>query len=492
MSSTRFLLGLALGRHSAAPVAEEWPDLFAGAHQHRLLSLAWKRSRDVIAAHAPPDIAARWYRAAIGAGLVARDQLRVLTEAVATLRARGCTPLVLKGPPLAQRLYGDATVRPMGDLDLYIPRQERADAFDALLDAGWQHDSGEAPDEETFSRGAPGSRRLLEVHSVLLDDPLLGHLASLPVDREDVDVDGSVLPTHSGALLPAFLAAHLAKHRTVPLLWILDFHALLRGNRGLESDRMRSASREAGLDAHLAQAEALAVLVDAAADGDAVAEAALEKRLRPVGEIGRVWRLMRLSSTTRHAIAVVAGRVFPSTPSASLRSSPRRTIARGARWISRHVLRGEPLPPDRALPLSRPKTPTDVLMLDGSVECAMQSAAPIWVRQESGSMDPTIPPHAAARVVSVPGEVSAGDIVLARLRRGHVALLRVATAQGKSLILRGDALRSREWRVDREDVLGVCDLINTGAHVWHVEDRPRDPLAFLLAQARGRMRRHLA
>ena len=56
----------------------------------------------------------------------------VLTE------ASGVVPIVLKGPVLAERLYGAPGLRPYADLDLMVPRSSLRQAMSALCDAGWE------------------------------------------------------------------------------------------------------------------------------------------------------------------------------------------------------------------------------------------------------------------------------------------------------------------------------------------------------------------
>src|SRR5687767_12103439 len=49
----------------------------------------------------------------------------------------GIDAVVLKGLPLASRLYGDFAVRACVDIDLYVSRESRAKADVALARAGW-------------------------------------------------------------------------------------------------------------------------------------------------------------------------------------------------------------------------------------------------------------------------------------------------------------------------------------------------------------------
>src|SRR5207237_10110199 len=105
-----------------------------------------------------------------------------------------------KGFPLAQRLYGDFTVRPVLDADLYVPAEQRDIAAGVLGEIGWRCTSGIAPEEERFERSVDTQTFVLEVHSSALDDPLLDHI-QFPVEQRRIWVGGSDSPCHSGRLV---------------------------------------------------------------------------------------------------------------------------------------------------------------------------------------------------------------------------------------------------------------------------------------------------
>ena len=72
---------------------------------------------------------------ALHAALLRRElgpAAQVLTEAT------GVAPIVLKGPVIAERLYGAPGLRAYADLDLLVPRRSLRDAVSALRDAGWE------------------------------------------------------------------------------------------------------------------------------------------------------------------------------------------------------------------------------------------------------------------------------------------------------------------------------------------------------------------
>jgi hypothetical protein len=130
-ASLHSLLRLALGR-APTEQALDWGALLARAEQERLASVIWQRSAESIRHNAPAAIGGAWQKRAIVSGLLVDQQLDALAMAIATLQMHGVSPVVLKGLPLAQRIYGDHTVRPVIDADLYIPAEERGAASKAL------------------------------------------------------------------------------------------------------------------------------------------------------------------------------------------------------------------------------------------------------------------------------------------------------------------------------------------------------------------------
>lgn len=119
-----------LGASSAADVQAYWV-------RERVLVLAVERAA-TIGLHDPEwDDAAAELRAFAGrrAGLIDLVALRVSRA----LEQSGITPLVLKGPQLAERLHGDVARRaPSADIDILVPTEALFRAQDVLVGIGWE------------------------------------------------------------------------------------------------------------------------------------------------------------------------------------------------------------------------------------------------------------------------------------------------------------------------------------------------------------------
>jgi hypothetical protein len=479
------LLLLALGR----PIADgtlDWATLYQLAEAERIAALAWHRSGEVIRCLAPPAIVNQWRAHAMRVALQVETLVDVVAQAVEALRRSAIEPVVLKGAPLAQRLYGDATVRPLADCDVYIPLAQRAAARDVLAAEKWTSRVGEPPSEETFERWGGGQRNVIEVHSSILDDSLLSY-THIPVEKSEVAVGEATLPTQSGDYVPVSLAAHLAKHETAPLLWVVDFHTLWESLDDASRHAAQAAATRVGLHRHLHWACELASRLEDGAGGSTSALTRLASLHRTVGDLGRVRRLIGLSATPLDALRIVAGRVWPSEWRDDWKRAPNYLLQRGSRWIAR-----------RARLIGHGNVSTGhghVLSVDDEelaslLEETLGRGLAVWIRPRGSSMEPAIPSSAAAHIEPVsPRGVRQNDVVLARLPHGHFVLHRVVQLTPDSVQLKGDAMRRRDIVVAPAAIIGVCDRIEIGGLEYPIESRPRDAVAVLTSAARARLRR---
>jgi hypothetical protein len=478
------LVLLALGQ----PLIEtsvDWPSLFESAETERVVSLAWRRSGNVIRRLAPASVLGRWRAHAMSTALQVETLIGVVADAIAALRRSQIEPVVLKGAPLSQRLYGDATARPLADCDLYVAAAQRVAAGDVLSAEGWTSRIGEPPSEETFERWAGGQRNVIELHSRVADDPLLWHV-KIPIEYAEVDLCGVSLPSQTGDYLPASLAAHLAKHETSSLLWVVDFHALWTSLDEPSRQAARVAARRTGLSRHLAWACDLADQLAAAAGGQIAALVILSSLRRATGDMGRVRRLVRLSQTPFDMMRVITGRVWPAEWRDDWRCAPSYFLQRGSRWVARRMglVRRGAVESSGGRALS-----VDDAELAGLLEETLGRGFAVWIRPRGTSMEPAIPQSAAALIEPVARRgFRENDVVLARLPHGQFVLHRVMRVAADSVQLKGDAMRRRDVAVAPSAIIGVCDRIEIGGREYAVEERPSDALALLTSSARARIR----
>jgi hypothetical protein len=475
------LLRLALGEPPSITVAD-WRALYLLGERERLLGVVWRRSADVIRAAAPREISAEWQRQAVLLGLNVERQLDLAAESVDGLTEAGVDVVVLKGAALAQRLYGDFTVRPTIDVDLYVPAGQRSAAARVLGGLGWRHTSGVAPEEEGFQRTIGGRLFRLEVHSTALDDALL-HRIDFPVEHAIVIVGGHAIPAHTGRYLPAYLATHLAKHNEKPILWALDFHTLWSALPPAERDDARRAAREVGLGRHLDWAIALTRDIDSCRGTLEAARPALEHLIRELatrGDAMRTLRLISFAGSPIAALSVIAGRVWPVAWRQSWRDAPEYFLRRAIRWTYRHLVLEHP---SAAADRAGPRT-VIALNADDAVQRLRDTlrTAPVWIAPADGGMEPAIPVFGLARVVSTEGRsIRAGDVVVARGDDGQCTLQRVVMTGDDGVRLKADAYFKRDRFFSRAQLLGVCDLVDVDGQTVPIAQRPHGSLGLLRA-----------
>jgi hypothetical protein len=487
---------LALGTDDDASLQVPWAEVLRVAARERCAPLCWIRSGGFIRRAAPGAVNDSWRAHALAAAQLAERWKDHLAGCLDLLAGNGIEPVVLKGLPLAQRLYGTTTARPLADLDLFIPADGRAVAHRALTDGGWMHCFGDAPGEGVYARCADGSRWLLEVHSSLTDDNLLQHL-SIPIpEAETIEVDGIHCRALGGALMPGYLALHLAKHQLPPLLWMVDFHTLWGGLSLRERAAARSAAVHARIGRYLDHAVRRTERLVRAASGDARALRALGISGRRRVEAHNAVRVAALAATPADAARVMGAWLLPR----ELRGHPRHLIRRTLRRLRLPLVRvlrttssdPEGIPPSpsaRALSLESP----DLLAI---VREVVSRGARLWVTVAGTSMVPAIPPGTRVRLAPVPlHALRAGDVVLAELPGGNAVVHRVLVdekAEGAgSVRLRGDNNNAGDPAILRTAVVALVEAVERDGVLGSVP-RCRPAMAVTMRRARARVRTLIA
>ncbi|TAJ07056.1 MAG: hypothetical protein EPO61_13835 [Nitrospirae bacterium] len=164
----------------------------------------------------------------------------VLAEELSSLLRRfqdhrlPCIPI--RGPALAEQLYGDVTARAMGDLDLLVPRDRLPEIAGLLTDAGYREIDRRPGFARTFSYTLEFVKKrhgwiYVEPHWTIAYPPV--------ADRIDMDsvwqraVPGHVAGVNTLLLNRTDLLLHLCFHllhkrEQAPLLWWRELALLIR------------------------------------------------------------------------------------------------------------------------------------------------------------------------------------------------------------------------------------------------------------------------
>src|SRR6266853_4141883 len=152
--------------------------------------------------------------------------------------SEGIGALVVKGPVLAVRAYGDPAMRAYGDLDLLVRQRDIRRATELMSAAGYAPavplsaiDSGKIPGQYLFSK--PDSKLIVELHN---DYTLRYFPRRLPLEdffarQVRVRLDASEVPAPSVEDELVLMCIHGAKHFWERLMWIADVAGCSRAKR---------------------------------------------------------------------------------------------------------------------------------------------------------------------------------------------------------------------------------------------------------------------
>jgi hypothetical protein len=216
-----FLL-LCLLHGPAAPSAPlDWELLLALADSHGVLPLFYReypaQNGDL------PDKFVRHFREQWTFSLFLASELEGLLKEFA---ARGIEALALKGPVLAELLYGHTTLRPSCDLDLLVSREDFTRAELLLIELGFEP-IGVADD---YHRDFGRNGTFVELHFGI------GSPSSPNFDlhgawtrARNLEFRGQPVRFLSPVDLVLYLSLHGLKHRFARLVWVRDI------SRGIEA-----------------------------------------------------------------------------------------------------------------------------------------------------------------------------------------------------------------------------------------------------------------
>jgi Uncharacterised nucleotidyltransferase len=176
---------------------------------------------------APEALVDAYTRAALRSALLRRT----LPAIVSALEAAGASPVLLKGPTVADRFYPDASLRTFADLDLLVPRSVLPVAVAALTGIGFaareefRPGFAEAFGHDVHLVGPREQGRVdVELHWRIGDDPVAQALdhARLAGRGAELDVGGTRVRVPAAADLLLVLAVHLLSDRAKRLIWVQD------------------------------------------------------------------------------------------------------------------------------------------------------------------------------------------------------------------------------------------------------------------------------
>jgi hypothetical protein len=227
-----FLLASLRQRGVSAPPALDWDALLLLAESHGVLPLLQVSQQ----AQLPVTFGTRVReRCALSLSLT-----RELEDLLEQFEKHKIEVMPLKGPVLAELLYGNVWARPSDDLDLLVRPEEFARAEALLLALGFAP-TGEA---DTYHRDFERNGIFVELHFGIASPSALGFdLPGAWARSRSVQFRGAPVCFFAPIDLILYLSLHGLKHRFAKLIWVLDVvHALEALNESEASSLLAQAS----------------------------------------------------------------------------------------------------------------------------------------------------------------------------------------------------------------------------------------------------------
>ncbi len=170
-------------------------------------------------------------------------------------RQSGIECVVVKGPVLSLRAYGEPAVRQYADLDLLLRQKDIPRAAEILVDTGYD---SRISAEAIRSRKIPGEYRfraqdteiILELHT---ERTLRYFPLPLPIERyfeskTSLSLDGRPVPALSAEHEFILISVHGATHFWERLMWVCDVAAMVHNHPQLDWNLIRRSAAEAGAE----------------------------------------------------------------------------------------------------------------------------------------------------------------------------------------------------------------------------------------------------
>ena len=246
------------------PLAREpWSAIVEDAQRHGLTALVSDGILQAGCDDLPPDIRdalARATHALVAKNLALAHELAAI---LSRFRDRGIQAVPLRGPALAEQLYGDPTARPCGDLDLLVRKAQLDQVKAVLSELDYRLCDRRPGFAQAFSYTWEFFKTqpipiIIEPHWSLAYPPYTEQLDMDAVWRRCVP--GRACGVETWLLSPEDqllnLCLHLVHHNgNAPRLWVSELDAILRKEQtALQWPQLLKTAQEAGVGRLVAQA----------------------------------------------------------------------------------------------------------------------------------------------------------------------------------------------------------------------------------------------
>jgi Uncharacterised nucleotidyltransferase len=237
---SELLLAILRGSEIQAPASIDWHSLLELADSHGVLSIFCKKYRGTLPESLRIRARDEWTMSALLA-----CELESLLE---HFSLRGLEVLPLKGPLLAQVLYGSPGLRQSGDLDLLVRREDFERAQVLLKDLGFRPLSPADFYHQEFKRG----NTWVELHFLVTPPSNPGlDLRACWQRAATIQFRGQTARCFAKPDLFLYLTIHGIKHEFARLIWVLDIANALAELHECELNQALNMARGLGIEGAL-------------------------------------------------------------------------------------------------------------------------------------------------------------------------------------------------------------------------------------------------
>jgi Uncharacterised nucleotidyltransferase len=232
-----------------------WPALVTLAEAHGVISLLASAVAQLHENLAPPEFANKireLHRAQVLSALQMTAELFRLAD---QFRDAGLDTVLVKGPTLALRAYGDTGARQYGDLDFLVRQRDILRATELMISAGYKP---EIAVESLSPQNIPGQYLFVRTGAPLLVELHTEHTMryfplGLPIEeffarRQLVSVDGHRIPALAIEDELLLICIHGAKHLWERLSLVADVAAFVARQTALNWERSFATARAVGAE----------------------------------------------------------------------------------------------------------------------------------------------------------------------------------------------------------------------------------------------------
>jgi hypothetical protein len=233
----------------------DWGALLSLAEEHGVISQLHSQLKATRSAAIPPEFEKNLRERHRAQLLFTLSMTAELFRLLEKFRSVGVEAVVVKGPVLSTRAYGDPGLRQYVDLDFLIRASDLLKATSVLVDSGYDPDvpieaieAGKIPGEYLFMK--PGTRFLVELHT---EHTFRYFPQPLPMEeyiarRTEVALDGNRVPALSAEDEFVLICIHGAKHFWERLMWVADVAAMVSGGTQLDWRIARESAKAVGAE----------------------------------------------------------------------------------------------------------------------------------------------------------------------------------------------------------------------------------------------------